>query len=190
MCSKLTARQSSGIGFGLDLFQGLLGFGQQRADVARKNQAIARQNQLLINNYNTKNRNANLAWLNDKQNSDIAVDNKWRETKDAIAEAQLKAREVAGNTAIAQQQILTKMINAGAGREQTGRRTGRGGIAELGAQWAAAGAKAAFSRDSQILFADRAGTRLAEFAQGKYVEYITGRPSPEAPPLLLSLIHI
>ena len=75
------------------------------------------------------------------------------------------------------------MINAGAGREQAGRRTGRGGIAELGAQWAAAGA-AAFSRDSQILFADQAGTRLAEFAQGKYVEYITGRPSPEAPPLL------
>lgn len=184
MCSKLTAGQSSGIGFGLDLFQGLFGYGQQRAEVARKNQAIARQNQLLINNYNTKNRNANLAWLNDKQNSDIAVDNKWRETKDAIAEAQLKAREVAGNTAIAQQQILTKMINAGAGREQAGRRTGRGGIAELGAQWAAAGAKAAFSRDSQILFADRSGTRLAEFAQGKYVEYITGRPSPEAPPLL------
>ena len=85
MCSKLTAGQSSGIGFGLDLFQGLLGYGQQRADVARQNQAIARQNQLLINNYNTKNRNANLAWLNDKQNSDIAVDNKWRETKDAIA---------------------------------------------------------------------------------------------------------
>ena len=54
MCSKLTAGQSSGIGFGLDLFQGLFGYGQQRAEVARKNQAIARQNQLLINNYNTK----------------------------------------------------------------------------------------------------------------------------------------
>ena len=189
MCSKggLTAGQSAGIGFGLDAFGALAGFGQQRKDVARQNRAIARQNQLAINNYNTKNRNAELAWRNDKQDGDIEVDNKWRETKDAVAEAQLQARESAGKSAIAQQQILTKMINAGSGREQAGRRSG--GRAEYLAQaqqWAAQGAQAAFSRDSSILFQDKAGRNMASFAQGKYVEYITGRPSPEAPPLLES----
>ena len=186
MCAKggLTAGQSAGIGFGLDAFGALAGFGQQRRDVARQNRAIARQNQLAINAYNTKNRNAELAWRNDKQDGDIEVDNKWRETKDAIAEAQLQARETMGKSAIAQQQILTKIINAGAGREQTGRRSGRGGIAEAGAQWAAQGASAAFSKDSAILFQDKAGRNMAAFAQGKYVEYITGRPSPEAPPIL------
>ena len=187
MCSKggLTAGQSAGIGFGLDAFGALAGFGQQRKDVARQNRAIARQNQLSINNYNTKNRNAELAWRNDKQDGDIEVDNKWRETKDAVAEAQLQARESAGKSAIAQQQILTKMINAGSGREQAGRRSG--GRAEYLAQaqqWAAQGAQAAFSRDSSILFQDKAGRNMAAFAQGKYVEYITGRPSPEAPPIL------
>ena len=186
MCSKggLTAGQSAGIGFGLDAFGALAGFGQQRRDVARQNRAIARQNQLAINAYNTKNRNAELAWRNDKLDSDREVDLKWRETRDAIAEAQLQARETMGKSAIAQQQILTKMINAGAGREQTGRRSGRGGIAEQGAQWAAQGASAAFSKDSAILFQDKAGRNMAAFAGGKYVEYITGRPSPEAPPIL------
>ena len=36
------------------------------------------------------------------------------------------------------------------------------------------------------MFQDKAGRNLASFAQGKYVEYITGRPSPEAPPILES----
>ena len=185
MCSKLTAGQSAGIGFGLDAFGALAGYSQQKKDVARQNDAIARQNQLAINSYNTKNRNAKLAWENDKLDGDIAVDNKWKETKDAVAEAQLQARESAGKSAIAQQQILTKMINAGSGREQAGRRSG--GRAEYLAQaqqWAAQGAQAAFSRDSSILFQDKAGRNMAAFAQGKYVEYITGRPSPEAPPIL------
>ncbi|MAR22198.1 MAG: hypothetical protein CMA49_00060 [Euryarchaeota archaeon] len=189
MCAKvgkLSAGQSAGIGFGLDAVGALAGYSQKKRDVARQNDAIRRQNQLAINAYNTKNRNAKLAWENDKIDGDIAVDNKWRETKDAIAEAQLQARETMGKSAIAQQQILTKMINAGAGREQAGRRSGRGGIAEKGAQWAAQGAAAAFSRDSAILFQDKAGRNLASFAQGKYVEYITGRPSPEAPPILES----
>ena len=187
MCSKggLTAGQSAGIGFGLDAIGALAGFGQQRRDVARQNRAIARQNQLAINAYNTKNRNAELAWRNDKLDGDREVDLKWRETIDAISEAQLQARQAAGKSAIAQQQILTRMINAGAGREQAGRRSG--GRAEYLAQaqqWAAQGAQAAFSRDSSILFQDKAGRNMAAFAGGKYVEYITGRPSPEAPPLL------
>ena len=187
MCSKggLTAGQSAGIGFGLDAFGALAGFGQQRRDVARQNRAIARQNQLAINAYNTKNRNAELAWRNDKLDGDREVDLKYRETIDAISEAQLQAREAAGKSAIAQQQILTRMINAGAGREQAGRRSG--GRAEYLAQaqqWAAQGAQAAFSRDSSILFQDKAGRNMAAFAGGKYVEYITGRPSPEAPPIL------
>jgi len=187
MCSKtgLNAKQSAGIGFGLDTLTSLVGFGDQRKDIARQNAAIQRQNQLAINTYNTKNRNAVLKWNNAKQDGDIEVDTKWRETKDAIAEAQLQAREAMGRSAIAQQQILAKMINAGQ-REQVGRRAGRGNIAQLGAQWAAQGAQAAFSRDSQILFQDKAGRSMAAFAQGKYVEYITGRPSPEAPPILES----
>ena len=185
MCSKtgLTAKQSAGLGFGLDAGMSLLGFFQGRKDTARENREIARQNQLAINTYNTKNRKAVLKWNNAKQDSDIEVDNKWRETRDAIAESQLQAREAMGKSAIAQQQILAKMINSGQ-REQVGRRAGRGNIAQLGAEWAAAGAQAAFSRDSQILFQDKAGRNMAAFAQGKYVEYITGRPSPEAPPIL------
>ena len=185
MCSKtgLTAKQSAGLGFGLDAGMSLLGFFDKRKQTARENADIARQNQLAINAYNTKNRNAVLKWNNAKQDSDIEVDNKWRETRDAIAESQLQAREVAGKSAIAQQQILAKMINTGQ-REQVGRRAGRGNIAELGAKWAATGAQAAFSRDSQMLFQDKAGRNMAAFAQGKYVEYITGRPSPEAPPIL------
>ena len=182
----MSAGASAGIGFGLDTVQHLVGYSDERKDIARQNDAIRRQNQLAINAHNTKNRNAKLAWENDKIDGDIAVDNKWRETKEAIAEAQLQARETMGKSAIAQQQILTKMINAGAGREQAGRRSGRGGIAEAGAKWAAQGAAAAFSRDSAILFQDKAGRNLASFAQGKYVEYITGRPSPEAPPILES----
>tara|TARA_R100000278_G_scaffold1686_1_gene3366 strand:- start:13822 stop:14766 length:945 start_codon:yes stop_codon:yes gene_type:complete len=186
MCSKggLTAGQSAWAGFGLDAFGALGGYFQQRRDTRRQNEAIARQNRLLINAYDTKNRNAENAWNNDKLDLDIAVENKYRETIDAISEAQAKARETMGQSAIAQQQILTKMINASAGREQTGRRTGRKNFAELGAQWAAQGASASFARDSAILFQDRAGKSMSAFAGGKYVEYITGRPSPAAPPLL------
>jgi hypothetical protein len=183
MCSKLTSGQSAGIGFGIDAFGKLLGYGEERKDVARYNKAVAQQNQLRINAYNTKNRNEENIWRNSKIDSDIAVDNKWRETKDALAEAQLRAREVAGKALLSQQKILAKMLSRGS-REQAGRRTGRGNIAALGAQFAEAGAAAAFARDSEILFKDKAGRNLSAFAQGKYVEYITGRPSPEAPPLM------
>lgn len=179
----MSAGMSSGIGFGLDALGALGQFGEQRRQTREANRSIAIQNRLAINAYNTKNRNEELIWKNSKQDGDIEVDNKWRETQDSIAESQLRAREAVGNAAISQQRILAKMINAG-GREQAGRRSGRGGIAELGQQWAAAGAQAAFAKDSQILFQDKAGRAISSFAQGKYVEYITGRPSPEAPPLL------
>ena len=179
----MSAGMSSGIGFGLDALGALGQYGEQRRQTREANESIAIQNRLAINAYNTKNRNEELIWKNSKQDGDIEVDNKWRETQDSIAEAQLRAREAVGNAAISQQRILAKMINAG-GREQAGRRSGRGGIAELGQQWAAAGAQAAFAKDSQILFQDKGGRNMAAFAQGKYVEYITGRPSPEAPPLL------
>ena len=179
----MSAGMSSGIGFGLDALGALGQFGEQRRQTREANRSIAIQNRLAINAHNTKNRNEELIWKNSKQDGDIEVDNKWRETQDSIAESQLRAREAVGNAAISQQRILAKMINAG-GREQAGRRSGRGGIAELGQQWAAAGAQAAFAKDSQILFQDKAGRAISSFAQGKYVEYITGRPSPEAPPLL------
>ena len=181
----MSAGQASGIGFGIDAGRGLLNFFIGRKETNRENEAIQRRNQLAINAYNTKNRNAELAWRNDKLNSDIDVDNKWRETIDAIAEAQLKARQTAGASAIAQQQILARMINASAGREQAGRRTGgRADYLALAQQMAAKGAEATFSKNSSILFQDKVGTNMAAFAQGKYVEYITGRPSPAAPPIL------
>ena len=181
----MSAGQASGIGFGIDSGRGLLNFFIGRKETNRENEAIQRRNQLAINAYNTKNRNAELAWRNDKLNSDIDVDNKWRETIDAIAEAQLKARQTAGASAIAQQQILARMINASAGREQAGRRTGgRADYLALAQQMAAKGAEATFSKNSSILFQDKVGTNMAAFAQGKYVEYITGRPSPAAPPIL------
>tara|TARA_R100001510_G_C7647160_1_gene204498 strand:- start:1308 stop:2231 length:924 start_codon:yes stop_codon:yes gene_type:complete len=188
MCSKigkLSAGQTAKIGFGIDAGLGLLDFFTGRKETNRENAAIRRRNQLTINAYETRNRNAELAWRNDKTNSDIEVDNKWRETIDAIAESQLKARQTAGASAIAQQQILAKMMNASAGREQAGRRTGgRANYLALAQQMAAKGAEATFSKDSSILFQDRVGNNLAAFAQGKYVEYITGRPSPAAPPIL------
>ena len=159
-------------------------FGQQSKDIARQNEAIARQNQLAINAYNTKNRNAKLAWLNDKKDSDIEVNNKWQEAIDRIAQSQIEAKEVAGKSAIAQQQILTKIINAQAAKEQTGRRTGRGNIAQLGAESGAAAAAAVLSKKSAILYRSSVNRELDRFAQGKYVEYITGRPSPAAPPVL------
>ena len=173
----------AGLGFGLDVLGAFGQYGEQRRQTREANRSIALQNQLAINAYNTKNRNEENIWRNSKIDSDIAVDNKWRETQDALAEAQFKARQAAGEAAISQQRILAKMLTAG-GREQSGRRSGRKGIAELGQQLAAAGAQAAFAKESEILFRDKAGRNMAAFAQGKYVEYITGRPSPEAPPLL------
>jgi len=173
----------AGLGFGLDVLGAFGQYGEQRRQTREANRSIALQNQLAINAYNTKNRNEENIWRNSKIDSDIEVDNKWRETQDALAEAQLKARQAAGQAAMSQQRILAKMLTAG-GREQSGRRSGRKGIAELGQQLAAAGAQAAFAKESEILFRDKAGRNMAAFAQGKYVEYITGRPSPEAPPLL------
>ena len=140
MCAKLpkmSAGMGAGIGFGLDTLGHLGSYAEEQRLTADINRDRALQNQLKMNAYNTKNRNAENAWRNKKLDSDAAVDSKWRETKDAIAEAQLKARYTAGQEAIAQQQILTKMINAGAGREQTGRRSGRASIGELGSQYAA-----------------------------------------------------
>ena len=178
MCSKigkLSAGQSAGIGFGIDAGVGLLNFFTGQKETNRENEAIKRRNQLAINVYETKNRNAELAWRNDKTDSDIEVDNKWRETIDAIAESQLKARQTAGASAIAQQQILAKMINASAGREQTGRRAGgRADYLALAQQMAAKGVEATFSKDSSILFQDRVGNNLAAFAQGKYGAAVTG----------------
>ena len=174
----------AGLGFGLDTLGQLGGYFEDRRNTRYANQEIARQNQLKINAYKTKQRNAELAWKNDKMNADIEVDNKWRESRDAIAEAQLNAKRSAGEAAISQQRILAKVLASKGTREQVGRRSGRKGIAEAGAEMAAIGAKAAFDRKSEILFRDKAGKNVAAFAQGKYVEYITGRPSPEAPPLL------
>ena len=173
----------AGLGFGLDVLGAFGQYGEQRRQTREANRSIALQNQLAINAYNTKNRNEENIWRNSKIDSDIEVDNKWRETQDALAEAQFKARQAAGEAAISQQRILAKMLSAG-GREQSGRRSGRKGIAELGQQLAEAGAQAAFAKESEILFRDKAGRNMAAFAQGKYVEYITGRPSPEAPPIL------
>ena len=105
MCSKigkLSAGQSAGIGFGIDAGVCLLNFFTGQKETNRENEAIKRRNQLAINVYETKNRNAELAWRNDKTDSDIEVDNKWRETIDAIAESQLKARQTAGEQAVGQ----------------------------------------------------------------------------------------
>ena len=184
MGSAMSPGMGAGLGFGLDTLGHLGGYFEGRRLTGQENREIQRQNQLKINAYKTKQRNAELAWKNDKMNADIEVDNKWRESRDAIAEAQLNAKRSAGEAAISQQRILAKVLASKGTREQVGRRSGRKGIAEAGAEMAAIGAKAAFDRKSEILFKDKAGKNVAAFAQGKYVEYITGRPSPEAPPLL------
>lgn len=174
----------AGLGFGLDAFGALGGFFQQRKETAAYNEAVTRRNRLLINAYDTKNRNEENIWRNNKIDLDINTDQKYREAISAIAENQLKAREVAGDAAIAQQKILAQMMNARGAREQTGRRSGRGNIAMLGAQYSAIGAKAAFAADAAILNESKLRRAVTEVAQGNYVQYITGRPSPAAPPIM------
>ena len=174
----------AGLGFGLDAFGALGGFFQQRKETAAYNEAVKRRNRLAINAYDTKNRNESNIWRNNKIDLDINTDQKYREAVSSIAENQLKAREVAGDAAIAQQKILAQMFNARGAREQTGRRAGRGDIAMLGAQYSAVGAKAAFASDAAILNESKLRRAVTEVAQGNYVQYITGRPSPAAPPIM------
>ena len=174
----------AGLGFGLDAFGALGGFLQQKKETAAYNEAVKRRNRLAINAYDTKNRNEENIWRNNKIDLDINTDQKYREAVNSIAENQLKAREVAGDAAIAQQKILAQMMNARGAREQTGRRAGRGNIAMLGAQYSAIGAKAAFASDAAILNESKLRRAVTEVAQGNYVQYITGRPSPAAPPIM------
>ena len=174
-----------GLGFALDTAGRIGSYREEQRLTGEINRDRQRQNQLKINAYNTKNRNAELSWRNKKQDSDIKVDQKWRETIDAIGEAQLSARKAAGDAAISQQRALVGMMNASAGREQAGRRTGgRAKFLENAAQYAQAGFNAAFSRDKAALFTSKSNRALTAFAQGEHVSYITGRPSPGAPPIL------
>ena len=181
----MSAGMGEGLGFGLDVLGRVGAYKEEQRLTADENRDRQQQNQLKINAYNTKNRNAELAWRNNKQDSDIKVDQKWRETIDAIGEAQLSARKAAGDAAISQQRALVGMMNASAGREQAGRRTGgRAKFLENAAQYAQAGFNAAFSRDKAALFTSKSQRALTAFAQGEHVAYITGRPSPGAPPVL------
>lgn len=174
----------AGLGFGLDAFGALGGFFQQKKETAAYNEGVTRRNRLLINAYDTKNRNEENIWRNNKIDLDINTDQKYKEAIDAIAEGQLRAREVAGDAAISQQKIMAQMFEARGGREQAGRRSGRGNIALLGAQYSAIGAKAAFAADASILNETKLRRAVTEVAQGNYVQYITGRPSPAAPPIM------
>lgn len=188
MCAKIgnmSAGMGAGLGFGLDALGRIGAYNEEKRLTGEINRDRALQNQLKMNAYNTKNRNAELAWRNKKQDSDIKVDQKWRETIDAIGEAQLSARKAAGDAAISQQRALVGMMNASAGREQSGRRTGgRAKLLENAAQYAQAGFNAAFSRDKAALFTTKSQRALTAFAQGEHIAYITGRPSPGAPPLM------
>jgi len=188
MCAKIekmSAGMGEGLGFGLDVLGRVGAYNEEKRLTGDINRDRQQQNQLKINAYNTKNRNAELAWRNKKQDSDIQVDQKWQQTMDAISEAQSSARKAAGDAAISQQRALVGMINAGAGREQGGRRTGgRAKLLENAAQYAQAGFNAAFSRDKAALFTSKSQNALNAFAQGEHVAYITGRPSPGAPPVL------
>ena len=173
------------VGFGLDVLGRVGTYKDEQRLTADENRNRQQQNQLKINAYNTKNRNAENVWNNNKLDSDAKVDQKWRETIDAIAEAQLQARKAAGDAAISQQRALVGMMNASAGREQGGRRTGgRAKYLENAAKFAQASFNAAFSRDQAALFTTKASKTLSAFAAGEHVAYITGRPSPGAPPVL------
>ena len=184
MCSgNMSPKMGAGLGFGIDLTKDLFGFFKGNKETARENEAIAQQNQLKINAHNTKERNEANIWNNNKIDLDINTDQEYREAIDAMNDAQLKARQAQGDAAISQQRIMAKMLASGGG-EQAGKRAGRGNIAELGAEYAAVGAKAAFTRDASILAQTKYMRGATEAAQNNYVEYITGRPSPEAPPLL------
>ena len=173
------------LGFGLDTLGRIGSYNEDKRLTAEENRDRALQNQLKMNAYNTKNRNAENAWNNKKLDSDAKVDQKWRETIDAIGEAQLSARKAAGDAAISQQRALVGMMNASSGREQGGRRTGgRAQYLENAAKFAQAGFNAAFSRDKAALFTSKSNRALSAFAAGEHVAYITGRPSPGAPPVL------
>ena len=175
----------AGLGFGLDALGRIGAYNEEKRLTGEINRDRALQNQLKMNAYNTKNRNAENAWNNKKLDSDAKVDQKWRETIDAIGEAQLSARKAAGDAAISQQRALVGMMNASAGREQSGRRTGgRATYLENAAKFAQAGFNAAFSRDKAALFTSKSNRALSAFAAGEHVSYITGRPSPGAPPIM------
>lgn len=175
----------AGLGFGLDALGRIGAYKEEQRLTGDINRDRALQNQLKMNAYNTKNRNAENAWNNKKLDSDAKVDQKWQETIDAIGEAQLSARKAAGDAAISQQRALVGMMNASAGREQSGRRTGgRATYLENAAKFAQAGFNAAFSRDKAALFTSKSNRALSAFAAGEHVSYITGRPSPGAPPIL------
>ena len=175
----------AGLGFGLDALGRIGAYNEEKRLTGDINRDRALQNQLKMNAYNTKNRNAENAWNNKKLDSDAKVDQKWRETIDAIGEAQLSARKAAGDAAISQQRALVGMMNASAGREQSGRRTGgRATYLENAAKFAQAGFNAAFSRDKAALFTSKSNRALSAFAAGEHVSYITGRPSPGAPPIM------
>ena len=181
----MSAGMGQGLGFGLDVLGRVGAYKEEQRSTYEINRDRQRQNRLKINAYDTKNRNAELAWRNNKQDSDIKVDQKWRETIDAIGEAQLSARKAAGDAAISQQRALVGMMNASAGREQAGRRSGgRAKYLENAAKYTQAGFNAAFSRDKAALFTSKSNRALTAFAQGEHVSYITGRPSPGAPPIL------
>lgn len=188
MCAKLpkmNAGTQGILGFGLDTLGRIGAYKEEQRLTGDINRDRALQNQLKMNAYHTKNRNAENAWNNKKLDSDVKVDQKWRETIDAIGEAQLEARKVAGDSAISQQRALVGMMNASSGREQGGRRTGgRAQYLENAAKFAQAGFNAAFSRDKAALFTSKSNRALAAFAAGEHVAYITGRPSPGAPPVL------
>ena len=174
-----------GLGFGLDVLGRVGAYKEEQRSTYEINRDRQRQNRLKINAYNTKNRNADLAWRNNKQDSDIKVDQKWRETIDAIGEAQLEARKAAGEGAMAQQEGLVGMMNASASREQGGKRTGgRAKFLQAAAQSSNASFRAAFTQDKAALFTSKSNRILTSFAQGEHVSYITGRPSPGAPPVL------
>ena len=188
MCAKIgkmTAGKGAVLGFGLDALGRIGAYKEEQRLTADENRDRALQNQLKMNAYNTKNRNAENAWNNKKLDSDAKVDQKWRETIDAIGEAQLSARKAAGDAAISQQRALVGMMNASAGREQSGKRTGgRATYLENAAKFAQAGFNAAFSRDKAALFTSKSNRALSAFAAGEHVSYITGRPSPGAPPIM------
>ena len=188
MCAKIpkmSAGMGQAVGFGLDVLGRVGTYKDEQRLTADENRNRQQQNQLKINAYNTKNRNAENVWNNNKLDSDAKVDQKWRETIDAIAEAQLQARKAAGDAAISQQRALVGMMNASAGREQGGRRTGgRAKYLENAAKFAQASFNAAFSRDQAALFTTKASKTLSAFAAGEHVSYITGRPSPGAPPIM------
>ena len=136
-----------------------------------------------INDHNRK----IVAWNNDKQNFDIAVDKKWQQAMTKIASDDLKLWAGISSAGIATQQAYATMMSVGAS-EQTGRRSAtttnrRQAVLKYAGRMNEIASKLSLAKDTAALNRTSWAQEFTRFAQESHVKDIEGRPMPgHAPP--------